>query len=116
MSGPSTGWFVTPAGERVAEHRGLSYYTIGQRAGLSKALPGMTGRWFVAKKGVGATWRDILIVPGSDHPVLQCVELWSSEFNWIAGMPDFSEGMNVLAQVRHRMAPVQATVHKQGSR
>lgn len=48
----------------------------------------------------------------SDNPALQCEELWSSDFNWIAGAPPsgMEEGMDVLAQVRHRMRPVDARV------
>lgn len=107
---PAPGWFVNEAGERVAEHKGLSAYTVGQRARLASMKPGMGGKWFVARKGVGAG-SDILIVPRADHPALQCVELWSDAFSWIAGHPpDLEEGKELLAQVRHRMAPVRAIV------
>lgn len=52
----------------------------------------------------------------SDNPALQCKELWSSQFNWIAGAPPsgIQEGMDVLAQVRHRMRPVHARVRLDG--
>jgi tRNA-specific 2-thiouridylase len=55
----STGYFVNTEGERLGPHRGLHYYTIGQRPGLG----GMQGRWFVARKGVGSG-EDVLIVQG----------------------------------------------------
>lgn len=58
---PTEGWFVNPSGERIAKHRGLSFYTIGQRPGLG----GMPGKWFIAKKGLGENGADILVVPGS---------------------------------------------------
>lgn len=58
---PSEGWFVNPSGERIAKHRGLSFYTIGQRPGLG----GMQGKWFIAKKGLGENGADILVVPGA---------------------------------------------------
>lgn len=55
----STGYFVNMEGKCLGPHRGLHYYTIGQRPGLG----GMPGRWFVARKGVGSG-EDILIVQG----------------------------------------------------
>lgn len=57
----AVGQLVTPSGERVGEHKGLWYYTIGQGARLA----GMQSKWFVAKKGVGQEGRDVLVVPGS---------------------------------------------------
>lgn len=61
VSKPSQqGYLVTPEGKRVGEHEGLWYYTIGQRARVG----GMVEPHFVAKKGVGETGQDILIVPG----------------------------------------------------
>ena len=32
------GWFVSPSGEKIGEHRGAPFYTIGQRKGLGIAL------------------------------------------------------------------------------
>jgi hypothetical protein len=61
-SPPSTpGHIVDLSGKKLAEHDGLWHYTIGQRARVA----GMDGRWFVAKKGVGASKQDILVVPGA---------------------------------------------------
>lgn len=54
------GYLVTPTGDRVAPHRGMWYYTIGQGA----KLPGMKLKWFVAKKGMGEGGQDIMVVPG----------------------------------------------------
>ncbi len=49
------GPMVTPEGERVGDHEGLMYYTLGQRQGL-----GIGGRragggepWYVAAKDLG---------------------------------------------------------------
>ncbi|KAL7423912.1 hypothetical protein Q5752_001497 [Cryptotrichosporon argae] len=101
---------VSPAGEQLAPSRGAWHYTIGQRA----RLPGMDGRWFVARKNVGAGGEDVLVVPGADHPALLCVELAAPSFHWIAGAlpPQLVEQgrMRALVQVRHRMAPVPALV------
>jgi tRNA U34 2-thiouridine synthase MnmA/TrmU len=75
--------------------------------------PGMRGKWFVARKLPG---NDILIVPRADHPSLQCTQLWSDAFHWIAGHPPEVEGKELFAQVRHRMAPVPAHVKLDGDR
>ena len=58
---PSQGYLVDSEGKRLGEHQGLWYYTIGQGARLG----GMSDPWFVARKGVGETGQDILVVPGS---------------------------------------------------
>lgn len=60
-SPPESGYLVNLSGERLAEHKGLWYYTIGQRARVANQLKPM----FVAKKGVGEKGTDILVVPGS---------------------------------------------------
>lgn len=105
-----TGYFTDLNGKRIAPHRGLHHYTIGQRPKLG----GMNGRWFISRKGVGARGEDILLVPGHDHPTLQCEELWSKDFNWIAGQPpaQLKDGgcLDALVQVRHRMQPVKGRV------
>ena len=55
------GYLVDVEGNRLGEHKGLWYYTIGQGARLG----GMDIPHFVAKKGVGSSGQDILVVPGS---------------------------------------------------
>ncbi|BEI88872.1 uncharacterized protein CcaverHIS019_0202340 [Cutaneotrichosporon cavernicola] len=117
---PTTGWFVNEAGQRVGEHKGLSQYTVGQRARIILLKPGlksdMWGKLFVARKGVNGG-NDILVVPRTDHPALLCSELWSDEFNWIAGEPPLLEdGHELMAQVRHREAPFRAHMRVDGSR
>ena len=57
----SQGYLVDSDGNRLGEHKGLWYYTIGQGARLG----GMSDPWFVARKGVGKSGQDILVVPGS---------------------------------------------------
>lgn len=60
-SPPEPGYLINLSGERLTEHKGLWYYTIGQRARVANQLKPM----FVAKKGVGEKGTDILVVPGS---------------------------------------------------
>lgn len=57
----SPGNLITPTGEILGPHNGLWHYTIGQRA----RLPSKEERWFVARKGVGESKKDVLVVPGA---------------------------------------------------
>ena len=56
----SQGYLIDSKGKRLAPHDGLWNFTIGQRARIG----GMEEAMFVAKKGVGETEQDILVVPG----------------------------------------------------
>lgn len=58
---PRQGYLVDLDGRRLGKHNGLWYYTIGQGARLG----GMEIPHFVAKKGIGESGQDILVVPGS---------------------------------------------------
>ncbi|WVQ77622.1 tRNA (5-methylaminomethyl-2-thiouridylate)-methyltransferase [Cryptococcus sp. DSM 104548] len=109
-SPPPPGFFITPSGTRIAPHKGLWHYTIGQKARLG----GQKEVLFVAKKGVGREGEDIMVVPG-DHPALLCSSVSSSSFIWIHGgeqaraiIEERPEG--VMVQVRHRMTPIPAKV------
>ena len=79
------GAMVTPDGERVGEHQGLMYYTIGQRQGL-----GIGGRrddsgepWYVAGKDLATN--TLTVVQGHDHPLLLKRTLEAADASWIAG-------------------------------
>lgn len=76
----------TPDGRTVGEHRGLPYYTLGQRQGL-----GVGGRndandlpWYVAAKNPD---ENALIVVQGEHPLLYSDELEASEASWIGDPP-----------------------------
>ena len=72
-------------GRKVGEHRGLMYYTLGQRQGLR-----IGGRndaaeeaWYVADKDLQ---RNVLVVvQGHDHPALFSRGLTASQLAWVAG-------------------------------
>ena len=73
------GAIQTRAGEVIGEHRGLAFYTIGQRKGLGIAAP---HPYYVLSKDLQ---RNILIVGSSDE--LGQRELTAAGVNWIAGEP-----------------------------
>ena len=97
------GPMVTPEGERVGEHVGLMYYTIGQRQGL-----GIGGRrdgggepWYVAGKDMAGN--TLTVVQGHDHPLLLRRELQAGDASWIAGEPP-GAGADFAAKTRYRQA------------
>jgi tRNA-uridine 2-sulfurtransferase len=95
------GEIETAAGLKVGEHRGLMYYTLGQRQGLR-----IGGRndateeaWYVADKDLR---RNVLVVvQGHDHPALLRSELCASQLSWVAGAPPSAE-LECTAKVRYR--------------
>jgi tRNA-uridine 2-sulfurtransferase len=103
-------------GRVLGQHRGLMYYTLGQRQGL-----GIGGRhdateepWFVAGKDL--TSNVLLVVQGHDHPLLLSSELIAAQTHWVAGEPP-SRQFRCTAKVRYRQ-PDQAcevTVRSDGT-
>ena len=93
----------TAEGERLGEHEGLMYYTLGQRQGL-----GIGGRrdaraapWYVAGKDLATN--TLVVVQGHDHPLLQKRHLHAEEASWIAGEPPAPQG-RLAAKTRYRQA------------
>ncbi len=107
------GPMVTPEGERVGEHEGLMYYTLGQRQGL-----GIGGRrdaghepWYVAEKELASN--TLVVVQGHDHPLLQKRHLHAADASWIAGEPPAQEGA-LAAKTRYRQADAACTLQLAG--
>ncbi|MEZ5540626.1 MAG: tRNA 2-thiouridine(34) synthase MnmA [Pseudomonadota bacterium] len=90
----------------IGRHRGLAFYTIGQRQGLGiGGLRESSGApWYVAGKDLE---RGILyVVQGSDHPALYSPGLLGSHTHWIAGAAP-APAFECTARIRHQQ-PVQA--------
>ena len=77
----------TPEGERVGEHDGLMYYTLGQRQGLGigGSRGGSGEPWYVVDKDLDANV--LIVAQGHDHPLLFRDELVASRLNWITEQP-----------------------------
>ncbi|MCA1806201.1 MAG: tRNA 2-thiouridine(34) synthase MnmA [Xanthomonadaceae bacterium] len=72
-------------GERLGEHQGLMYHTLGQRQGLG--IGGVQGKgeepWYVVDKDLE---RNVLVVAqGGSHPALYHQGLHASQLHWISG-------------------------------
>lgn len=101
------GPILTPEGQKVGRHEGLSFYTLGQRKGLG--VGGVKGRqredgtaeaWYVARKDLE---RNVLyVVQGHDHPWLLSGSLRAQDVSWVAGHAP-AEG-EYGAKTRYRQA------------
>ena len=92
-----------PASNRVGEHQGVFYYTLGQREGLH--IGGVRGRaqapWFVVGKDVE---RNLLYVDqGHDSPWLHSRSLRTEAMHWISGEPPATR-FSCTGQTRYRQA------------
>ncbi|MFN3903739.1 tRNA 2-thiouridine(34) synthase MnmA [Rehaibacterium terrae] len=99
----------TVEGQRVGEHEGVFYYTLGQREGLQ--IGGVRGRpaapWYVVGKDVAA---NVLYVDqGSDSPWLCSRALMSEPAHWVAGSPPATR-FECTAKTRYRQADEPCTV------
>ena len=79
------GEMITPDGNLVGQHIGLSFYTIGQRQGLGigGAREASGEPWFVAGKDMANN--RLFVVQGHDHPALLAPCLSALDSHWISG-------------------------------
>jgi tRNA-specific 2-thiouridylase len=96
-------------GRVLGRHRGLMYYTLGQRQGL--ALGGVRGAaeapWYVADKDLA---RNVLVVTQRhDDPRLMCREFDTEPVHWIAGAAPAVE-FSCTVKTRYRQADQACTV------
>ena len=97
-------------GQKVGEHAGVFYYTLGQREGLH--IGGIKGRaaapWFVVGKDIQ---RNILYVDqGIDSAWLHSSHLLSETAHWISGAAPGRE-FRCTAKTRYRQTDVDCTVN-----
>jgi len=97
------GPMVTPEGERLGDHQGLMYYTIGQRQGL-----GIGGRrdggadpWYVARKDLASN--TLTVVQGHDHALLLTDTLSAEDASWVSGAVPAADDA-LAAKTRYRQA------------
>ena len=108
---PDPGPIRTPGGEVVGEHRGLAFYTIGQRQGLGIGgrAGGAQSPWYVAGKRLHDN--TLVAVQGAEHPALFAQALIAESAHWIAGSPPVLP-VRCSARIRHRQALQRCTVSK----
>lgn len=114
------GPIVLPSGEEVGRHRGLQFYTIGQRHGfgvdldqkkLSKLMtPGQPV--FVAEKR--ASTNTLVIAPADQPERLETKEFLAAEPHWISYACSFP--WTGTAKLRYRQPDVPVTLMPEGDR
>ena len=98
----------TASGDRVGQHQGLAYYTLGQRQGLGVGgtRGGSAAPWFVA--GKDRARNALIVVQGHDDPRLYADEVETGAMHWIAGIAP--GGRRLAAKTRYRMADARCSV------
>ncbi|WP_290652815.1 tRNA 2-thiouridine(34) synthase MnmA [Aquisalimonas sp.] len=97
------GPIVDTTGQRIGEHQGLSFYTLGQRQGLGIGGRASSGSqpWYVVDKDMDTN--TLIVAQGVDHPALFCEELEATDVHWVAGRPPVTHGVYpCTAKVRYR--------------
>ncbi len=112
------GELLTVSGEKIGEHAGAAFYTIGQRhLAADFSFPKTGGAavrkpWYVAAKDVAAN--TVTLAEGNANPALYKREIDLAEVNFISGI---SEEREVLARVRYRgpLAPARLSRVRAGN-
>jgi tRNA-specific 2-thiouridylase len=92
----------TPDGRRLGTHRGLMYYTLGQRQGLE--LGGVRGAeekpWYVAQKLLDRN--TLIVVQQHDHPLLLSNEITTEAAHWVSGQAPIPANASFRCTVKTR--------------
>ena len=93
----------TPEGERIGEHDGVMYYTLGQRAGLGIGGRRDTGGepWYVVGKNVESNV--LFAAQGNETQWLHSIRLRASDPSWTASAAPAAE-FACTAKSRYRQA------------
>jgi tRNA-specific 2-thiouridylase len=109
----SQGPIETDAGRVVGEHRGLPFYTLGQRSGLK--VGGRAGAaqapWYVA--GKDSARNVLIVVQDPDHPRLLSTQFEVAELNWLGPAPRAGAACHV--KTRYRQRDLACVLHPDGA-
>ncbi|MBV8785014.1 MAG: tRNA 2-thiouridine(34) synthase MnmA, partial [Gammaproteobacteria bacterium] len=109
------GVIETPGGERMGEHQGLAFYTVGQRAGLH--IGGRSGHshlpWYVA--GKDAARNALIVVQGHDHPLLASGMLKTGAWHWLVAPRGTPFRADVKVRYRQQEQPARLDPHRDGT-
>ena len=79
------GDIVSVDGQKMGQHEGLMYYTIGQRKGLGIGGQGDGRSWFVVKKDLARN--ALFVAQGEDHPALFSSGAHVRDLTWVGEPP-----------------------------
>lgn len=98
---PEPGDFLSTSGEILGQHKGIPYYTVGQRRGLN--VSGTTPYYVVRLDKE----KNQIILGRLEETFVQRIEI--SEVNWVSIAP-ITESMSVTVKLRYAHLGVKATV------
>lgn len=106
------GPILTVAGQRVGEHQGLMYHTLGQRKGLGigGTRDGNDEPWYVVDKLMDDNV--LVVAQGHEHPRLMSVGLVAGQLDWIDRLP-LAEPLRCVVKTRYRQQDVPCLVQPQ---
>lgn len=110
------GPMMTLDGQKVGEHTGLMYYTIGQRRGLGLGGNAKSNApWFVVGKDIK---KNILYVgQGYENPALYATHLEASDIHWVDDIISrYGDRFRCTAKFRYRQKDVPVTVELKENR
>ena len=104
------GKITTDSGDIIGDHRGLMFYTLGQRQGIG--VGGLKNHtespWYVVKKDLEKN--TLVVAQGNNHPLLFTQSLSCSKVDWVSGTaPELP--FQCAAKTRYRQ-PDQACIIK----
>ncbi len=108
------GLVLNTAGQKVGEHEGAAFYTIGQRHGFSAVTRNkghVTGAHYVVQKNVKAN--TLTVAEGDDHPALYRKEVRLTNAHFINPQHPYklkNVRMSVYVRVRYRQPLAKATL------
>ena len=107
------GAIVSIDGEPLGQHRGLAFYTLGQRRGLD--LGGQSGHcglpWYVVEKDLAHN--QLIVAQGHDHPALMSTGLTATNWHWVDGVGP-PQSIACTARLRHRHPDTPASLEPIG--
>ncbi|MDP2933540.1 MAG: tRNA-specific 2-thiouridylase [bacterium] len=102
---PKPGPILNTDGEIIGEHKGLPFYTLGQRRGLEIGGAGLP--WFVVSKNKKNN--SIVAAPGNNNPRLFKKTISIGPINWITPSPR-PTSLKCQVRIRHRGELAAATI------
>ncbi|MBI5466257.1 MAG: tRNA 2-thiouridine(34) synthase MnmA [Candidatus Kerfeldbacteria bacterium] len=102
-----SGDIVDRQGKILGQHKGLAFYTLGQREGLGLAQ----GPWYV----IGRKWRQNKLIVGSlrEQRYLMAKQCSVAKLKWVSGEPP-SLPVNLLVRHRYRHPVFAARLSRRG--
>ncbi len=103
------GPIMTVDGQRVGEHQGLMYHTLGQRKGLGigGTREGSDDPWYVVDKLMDDNV--LVVAQGHEHPRLMSVGLLAGQLNWVDRLP-LGAALRCVVKTRYRQADIPCLV------